>query len=162
MGNLGRVRGKLKLDENWSPQAFLADFREAQRAALIDVKAFAQEIVKDTVGTQYYSLATLRKMHHPYSVTTPLPPMPPGVINLQSGAFYRSLHWLNPVSSGQGSATIQFYSSDEEKSGWLVGGNGRMMARPYDALLRQRIYRGITRQLDAAIRNHARVKFVGA
>lgn len=162
MGNLGGVRGKLRMDSSWSPAAFLKDFRAAQNAALIDVKAFAQEIVKDTVGTQYYSLATLRKMQHPYSVTTPMPPMPPGVINLQSGGFYRSLHWLDPKPTGIGGATIQFYSSDEEKSGWLIGGNGRMMARPYDALLRQRIYRGITRKLDSAIRSHARVKFVGA
>lgn len=162
MGKLGTVTGKLRLDDSWSPAAFLKDFRAAQDAALFDVKAFAQEIVKVTVGTQYYSLTALRQMGHPYSVTNPMPPMPPGVINMQSGGFYQSLHWLDPRPSGLGSATIQFFSDDEAKSGWLVGGEGRMMPRPYDALLRQRIYRGITSQLDAAIRKYARVKFVGA
>lgn len=161
MGNLGRIKGKLKLDDAWSTQAFMADFRKAQAAALIDVKAFAQEIVKTTIGTQYYSLATLRLMGHPYSVTNPQPPMPPGVINMQSGEFYRSFQWLDPTPGVNG-ATIQFYSDDEDKSGWLVGGNGRMTARPYDALLRARVYRNITAKLDVAIRSHARVKFVGA
>jgi hypothetical protein len=112
--------------------------------ALMKLKEPIREIIDRNVGTQYYSLANLRLMDHPYKVRGSGRPggLPAGVVNRQSGVFSRSLRIRGPLLLGRDRISITVFSRGEKPLGnWLLTGTGRMRGRPWTSQLRTEIYK---------------------
>lgn len=137
--------------------AILHDVERAEAVALREVIPVVHEVVKATVGTQYYSLHQLARMGHPYGIGR-RPPMHPGVINFQSGKFYQGMLVSGP--SKVGSQLRIYVSSTDEKSDMLLKGTSRMIARPYDKLLQHRLSRVIAPLFGQALARAINIKVV--
>lgn len=137
--------------------AILREAETAERVALQQVLPLVREVMLATVGTRYYSLHQLAAMGHPYGYGR-TPPMHPGVINKQSGDFYRGFIVAGPVHSGNQLSI--FVSSTDSKSDMLLSGRGRMIARPYDRLLQWKLSRVIAPVLGSAMSAAIKIKVV--
>lgn len=84
-----------------------------------------------------YTLAMLRAMGHPYARRNPKPPMHSGIINRQSGRFYKSWAARSPRVTGDGIASG--LSNRAPYSGYLGSGTKRMIKRPTVELIYARI-----------------------
>jgi hypothetical protein len=111
---------------------------------LAQLKKPIQEVLDRNVGTQYFSLADLRKLGHPYRIGGSARPggIPTGVINRQSGEFHRSLVIRGPLILGRDRVSITVYSRGEKSlGGWLLSGTDKMRGRPWTKHLRTEIYK---------------------
>lgn len=138
----------------------LKQFEAAEVAALIKVVPIARAVLLVTIGTQYFSLVDLHRMGSPYSKAHPNPPMPPGVINMQSGRFAGSVNMTHPIKIGK-RVVLSVYATDEERVGQLSGQGGTMMARPYKLLLQARMRRQVDRALGEALQGLVKVMVKG-
>lgn len=165
MANLGSIRGKVR----WKPpnlEAFFAQLDAGEEAALEEVRVNVQQIIKITVGTQYFTLQQLRAMRHedngvlrgPYSLVSQRPPMFPGVINAQSYDFYNSIQPTPPIREN-GIMMMGFISTDMTMAGNLMAGSYRMMKRDFRGLLQARIRNNIKLNLSIAAKNHLKAFF---
>lgn len=116
---------------------FMRILEDNAYAALASVIPLVEEEMLRCLGTQYYNLTQLRAMGHPYSRSSPNPPLPPGIINRQTGEFYAGLRVSMPQHSG--TRLMLHITSDYWKSNLLMHGTERMVARPYDRQLRQQL-----------------------
>lgn len=137
----------------------LKQFENAEIEALNIVKPVIQSVLIATVGTQFYSLTQLRQLGHPYSILHPAPPMPPGVINRQSGRFFESIVVTSPVRIGT-RVVLSVYAGDQERVDQLIKG-GRSIPRPYVLLLQARMRRQVDRALGEALAGIVKVKVRG-
>lgn len=132
----------------------------AQRAALEAVKPVIQETLVKTIGTEYYTLSALRKMHGPYSAENPHPPMPPGVINAHTREFYESRHIIGPTSIG-GRLVLAFYITSRKTDYINATGTVRMMGRDYKTLLQSRLRRQVKKALADKFAGMIQIKVKG-
>lgn len=131
-------------------------FEAAEADALSSVIPDIRHILLITVGTQYYSQATLTAMKHPYSIHRPHPPLPPGVINRQTNRFYSSFVMTNPVKIGS-KVVISIYSSDQQRHEQLMA-SPHMIERNYVILLRSRINAMLRKRLPKELASHIKAK----
>jgi len=104
-----------------------------------------ENILKQTVGTQYFSQRQLTEMGHPYRINGGEPPTPRGVVNTQSRRFYDSLSVTGPLRVGN-RIEIRVVTSDSERAAQLdAGGDSKMVPRPWQALIRSRMRRSVTK-----------------
>jgi hypothetical protein len=119
-----------------------------QMAALVTMEPVISGIITETIGTQYYTLEDLRKMKYPYRVGGQ-PPMPPGVINMQTGRFFKATRITGPTRIGD-LVILQVINMDEDRARQLAGTESEI-ARPYKVLLQDRFRRQGVRQLTQAL-----------
>lgn len=141
--------------KGFDQQAIIAQLERNQIAALQASVPLIESTLLTTVGTQYYSLLQLRKLGYPYKVGG-RPPMPPGVINKQSGQFFRSIRVVGPTKIGS-LIVIQVYSVDEDRA-WQLAGTPREIPRPYKALLQSRLRQQAARQVASISQSLIKVK----
>lgn len=79
-----------------------------------------------------YSLQDLRRMGHPYAQRDPRPPLPAGIINVQSGEFISSWRRDGPRREGDDLVSV-VYNVDDPVATWLEEGTIKMIARPLPA-----------------------------
>jgi hypothetical protein len=137
----------------------MKQFEAASAAALREVVPEIERILIVTVGTRYYSLQALAMMHHPYAATHPNPPMPPGVINKQSGRFFESFVVTAPTKI-KSTIVLSVYSMDQERFEQLYM-SAYMIPRTYIELLRSRMNARIKRLLGDALRGNIKVMVRG-
>lgn len=142
MGLTGKVRWtKLPIDQ------ILQQITALEMETLSSLKGPIKDVIERNIGTQYFSLAELKAMHHPYRIGGPGRPggIPAGVVNLQSGDFYSSIVLRGPLKLGQDQVAITVYSRGEkELGGWLLNGtHGKhpMQGRPWTNHLRTEIFK---------------------
>lgn len=121
-----------------------AQLEANQLAGLARIVPVLQNTLLTTIGTQYFSLSQLRRMGYPYSPERKAP-MPPGVVNRQSGRFYESVRVVGPTKIGS-LIVIQVYSVDEDRA-WQLAGTEHEIPRPYKALLQARLRQRTARQV---------------
>lgn len=138
---------------------WLAQFEKAEEEALLAIQPIIQQVIKETVGTQYYSLPTLRAMGSPYSAHNPHPPLPPGVVNMQSGRFFESFIITAPTRTSRG-IKMMVYSMDEERAEQMAGTEREIM-RPYAVLMNDRMNRQVRRALVDALKGTIQVRVRG-
>lgn len=114
-----------------------------------------REEVKKAVGTQYYSLQQLKQMGHPYGLLNPSPPLPPGIINRQSGEFYNNMI-IAPPRIVRDRITISIDAQSWKRD--MLLHPSRMIARPYDIYLHQRLKRIIAPLMNRMLLNISRVR----
>ncbi len=115
--------------------------------SLVALKGPIQQVIQRNVGTQYFTLADLKRMGHPYKVGGDGRPggLPSGVINRQSGGFYESLIIRGPLLLGRDRVAITVYSRGDKVLGdWLLTGTGRMKGRPWTSHLRTEIFKVVS------------------
>lgn len=86
-----------------------------------------------------YSTAHLQAMyrpHGPYSVADPHPPQDPGIINLQTGRFYRS--WVQSIRVSAFSALVSTYNTAPYADA-LADGTDLAIARPLPQLAAEKV-----------------------
>jgi len=124
----------------FNTQQVLSGLTKQQTRALDNTKAAIEQVLLATIGTQYYSLAQLRLMKHPYRHGG-TPPLPPGIINKQRGDFYAGTVIIGPTRIGE-KVVIQVVNMREDYAAYFAG-TGRMVRRPYKLLLQSRLRRVI-------------------
>jgi len=134
----GRVP-KLELNKVWSSVV------QAEVDTLASIRPVVDDILVKNVGTQYYSLAALKKMGHPYKNRAP-GGLAPGIINVQSGDFFRSFRLTGPTISGQ--QVILYIENDSWKGEMLLHPHN-MIARPWESYLMWHLQRAIAPRLGA-------------
>jgi hypothetical protein len=134
----GRVP-KLELNRLWK------GIQQAESETLEAIKPIVNEILVKNVGTQYYSLAALKRMGHPYKNRAP-GGLAPGIINVQSGEFFRSFKLTGPVASGQ---RMTLYIENNSWKAEMLLHPGNMIPRPWDSYLMWHLQRAITPKLGA-------------
>lgn len=126
--------------DKFNIEEIIQDVVALQEKALLEVRNVAEEILKETVGTQYFNLEELTEMGHPYSAKHPNPPTPRGVVNLQTGEFYKTFHITFPQYVG-GQVFFNVIQEPSEEGEWLEDGKGGMVPRPYARLIQDRLNR---------------------
>lgn len=117
------------------------------RALEAETEAQAYRIA-DRLSSGPYSLADLRRMGHPYARRRPRPPLPPGVINVQSGLFRRSWHVEAHLRGARMEVSIE---NRAPYARYLLEGTRRMIPRPYEEALRRELRAAIPRILAGAL-----------
>lgn len=95
--------------------------------------------VEEVTGTTHYSLRNLAEMGHPYGVGKK-PPLPPGVINKQTGEFSESFVAKDPRMLGND--YIVELESNDPKADKLLNRHGetpKMIRRPWDQEIQKRL-----------------------
>ncbi len=127
----------------------------AEAEALSSVKPAIYEVLTKIVGTQYYSLATLRNMGHPYK-SRPPGGLHPGVINVQSGAFFGSFKLVGPSKAG---TTMALYLvNTSPKAALLNEGTDRMIPRPWSSYLMWHLQRAIRPKLGLEVSKRIKLR----
>ena len=109
------------------------------------LKGVIQQILVENIGTQYFSLADLKVMHHPYKIGGP-GGTPKGMVNLQTGEFFSSLIIRGPLAGRDRNTITIFSRGGKELGNWLLYGTKRMQGRPWT----MNLYTKITKATDAA------------
>lgn len=133
----------------------LASLEAQQMVQLEAVRPIIETVIRETVGTQYYSESALRLAGYPYRIGG-TPPMPAGVINKQTGRFASSIRVIGPTKIGN-MVVFNVISLDEDRT-WQLGGTKDSIERPYKILLQARLRRAAAKQLDDITRNTLRIK----
>lgn len=105
------------------------------KAAESEAAKVAMEIAHDLSSGPITS-RELRKLGHPYGHGR-TPPADPAILNLQSGAFKAGWRIIGPRKSGDGLRTTLVNASPY--AGHLLRGTRRMIPRPYERRLRDRL-----------------------
>ncbi len=129
---------KYSLDRLWR------DIQQAEMETLAAAKPVVNEVIRYVVGTRYYSLKTLAKMGHPYATHAP-GGLHPGIINVQSGEFFKSFRIIGPEVGK--SRAILYVTNSSWKGDLLISGGGRMIARPWDTYLMWHLQRALRPKL---------------
>lgn len=142
-----------------SPQEVAAEIRRRAAALPRAIRAAEMETIKAVQDTakQFsrggYSTLALTRMGHPYAKRRPRPPADPGIINYQTGNFYRG--WRRRTGGWSG-GTLFSYVFNVSREGQLLqaGGTGRsaMMERNILRLVVPTIRRARIARLSRAIR----------
>lgn len=127
---------------------------DASIQGLREIRPLIEEVLVKVVGTQYYSLATLRKMGHPYKSKAP-GGLKPGVINVQSGDFFRAFKVIGPVRA-TGAVTI--WVENDSSTGERLEAGGRMIKRPWKSYLMWNLYRAINPVLGPLIAKNIKIR----
>lgn len=130
---------KAELNKLWK------DVQMTEIEALNAVRPVVDDILRKTVGTRYFSLATLRKMGHPYKNRAP-GGLAPGIINVQSGEFFRAFRITGPVITGQ--RVTLYVENDSWKADMLLS-PPNMIPRPWKSYLMWHLQRALTPKLGA-------------
>lgn len=138
----------------------MGQIERAQKAALVDIEPVVEKVLLETIGTQYYSLATLKKMRGPYSAINPHPPLPPGVINKQTGELWESRKIVGPTLIS-GKLVLAFYITSRKTEYINKKGTPRMMGRDYVTLLQSRLRRQVARALAGSFAGMIKIKVRG-
>ena len=119
----------------------LQEVNAIEMEALVPMKAAIQEVLVKNVGTQYFSLAELKALKHPYRIGGP-GGMPKGIVNLQTGGFFASFRIRGPLA-GRDRNTVTVYNTGGYKvlGEWLLYGTKRMQGRPWAINLYTEIYK---------------------
>lgn len=126
-----------------------------QMAQLEAIRPAIESVIRETVGTQYYSESALRLAGYPYRIGG-TPPMPPGVINKQTGRFANSIRVIGPTRIGN-MVVFNVISLAEDRA-WQLGGTEDTIERPYKLLLQARLRRAAAKQFDDITRSTLRIK----
>ena len=127
---------------------------------LARLKGPIQEVLVRNVGTQYFSLANLKQIGHPYRIGGPGRPggLPAGVVNRQSGEFFQSLIIRGPIPLSGDRIALMVYSRGEKPLGnWLLSGTNRMKGRPWTKHLRTEILK-VTAPIIAGMGKRLRLR----
>ena len=130
---------KLELNRLWSSVV------QAEVDTLASIRPIVNDILVKNVGTRYYSLAALEKMGHPYKNRAP-GGLAPGVINVQSGEFFRAFRITGPTLSGQ--RVILYIENNSWKAEMLLHPTN-MIPRRWESYLMWHMQRAITPRLGA-------------
>ena len=143
MGITGKVR--------WTklPIARIIEQIEAvEIETLSSLKEPIRAVIERNVGTQYFSLAALKSMGHPYRIGGPGRPggIPAGAVNRQSGGFFASFRIRGPLSVSGDRITISVYNTGGYKvlGGYLAEGTERMQGRPWATQLESEIFKVVS------------------
>jgi hypothetical protein len=112
--------------------------KDAMRAA----KAMVRSVLVRNIGTQYFDLWQLHKLGHPYGYGRSGRPggIPAGVVNRQSGRFYRDFFIRGPLHTGKRiSITVGQNGWGQIQGEWLAAGTDRMRGRPWQKHLQKEI-----------------------
>lgn len=134
----GRVP-KCSLDKVWE------DVLQGEAETLQAVRPVVDEILRKTVGTQYFSLATLSKMGHPYKKGSP-GGLAPGIINVQSGEFFLAFRIIGPVASAK---QMTLYVENNSWKAAMLLAPANMIPRPWSSYLMWYLQRSLTPKLGA-------------
>jgi len=140
---------KASLDRLWK------DIQQAEVETLNAAKPVVNEVIRFVVGTRYYDLKTLARMGHPYATHAP-GGLNPGVINVQSGEFFRSFRITGPEVTR--SRTTIFVSNSSWKGDLLIAGGGRMIPRPWDTYLMWHLQRALRPKLGALFASRLKLR----
>lgn len=140
---------KLELNRVWQ------DIQQAEKETLNAARPVIDEVIRFCVGTRYYSLQTLAKMGHPYASGTP-GGLHPGIINVQSGEFFRGFRILGPEVDR--SKAVLYVTNQSWKAGLLLAGNGRMIPRPWDTYLMWHLQRALRPKLGAMFASRLKLR----
>lgn len=125
-------------------RALMDRMTHAQIDALVKMQPILSALITETIGTRHYSLEDLRRMKYPYRIGGS-PPMPAGVINMQSGKFFQATRVIGPTRVGD-LVILQVVNLDEDRARELAGTEYEI-SRPYKILLQDRFRRQGMRQL---------------
>jgi hypothetical protein len=128
---------------------------DASVQGLREVRPIVQETIAKIVGTQYYSLASLRKMGYPYKSRSP-GGLHPGIINVQSGKFFKAFRITGPVRAGR-RVTI-WVENDNPLGDLLERGTSRMIKRPWRSYLMWNLNRAISPILGPIIAKNIKIR----
>jgi hypothetical protein len=169
-----------------SAQRLIETFEQTGMEVMGMAKVDAQRMLKSVVGTQYASLAELRKMGHPYArealgIRAQLKlraamsrkqqmgihastgrggmPMPPGYINRQSGKFASSFVWEDPRIRGN-QVLVEIQSSEQNLEQILINGTPTMVERPFKTLFMSMIRDRLMNRMRNEYRKAIRVRLV--
>ncbi len=134
---------------------FMRKFNDAVYQGMLEMTPMIREELVKAVGTQYYSLNQLKLMGHPYSVLNPNPPLPPGIINRQSGEFYRGMV-ITPPRIVKNTVTISVDSQSWKRD--MLLHPSRMIARPYDIYLANRLNQRLPSIINSILVHVSRVR----
>jgi hypothetical protein len=130
---------------------------------LSELKVPIKSVIARNVGTQYFTLSDLARLGHPYRLGGGGRPggLPAGVVNRQSGEFYRSIVVRGPLISKDRILITVFSRGEKEKGDWLLTGTGRMRGRSWTTQLNKEIQAVIMpamARIAAGMRTRLRVK----
>lgn len=128
---------KYSLDRVWR------DVQLAEADTLNAAKPIINEVLRFVVGTRYYSLKALAKMGHPYATHAP-GGLNAGIINVQSGEFFKSFRLLGPVVTG--TRAILYVTTSSWKASLLIAG-GKMIPRNWNTYLMWHLQRALRPKL---------------
>lgn len=151
-----KVRWKKPSIEN-----IIAQTEAKQMSVLASGKVMANEIVRKSIGTQYFSLAALKALKHPYSLRGSGRPggIPAGVVNRQSGRFAKSLFVRGPYKTSYRIALQVMQTGDAQDIGALLArGSSRMQGRPWQAYLKRELHRLISPYIKNGLAQTLKVK----
>jgi hypothetical protein len=144
----GRVP-KANLDRLWK------DIQQAERETLNAARPVIDEVIRYVVGTRYYDLKSLAKMGHPYATHAP-GGLHPGIINVQSGEFFKSFRMIGPEITK--TKAVLYVSCSSWKGNLLLAGGGRMIPRPWDTYLMWHLQRALKPKLGAMFAQHLKLR----
>jgi hypothetical protein len=122
--------------------------------SLNEVRPLITSVMTKTVGTQYFSLATLKEMGHPYKDHAP-GGLHPGVINVQTGEFFQGFRITVPKIIG---GTITIYIENDSWKGQVLLHPNHMIARPWESYLMWHLQRTVNPRLTALMANKFRMR----
>jgi hypothetical protein len=120
--------------------------REAEKAS---GQYALEEARRLSMGT--YSSAMLRALGFPYSRRRPRPPQDPAIINMQSGQFLFGWRLRAPRVDGGVMRTRLVNVAPHAK--FLPHGTRKMIARPFEKRIRERVETRRLRLMRAALRS---------
>jgi hypothetical protein len=158
MGVTGKVRWtKLPIER------IIQQIEAVEIETLSSLKEPIRAVIERNVGTQYYSLAALKNMGHPYRIGGPGRPggLPAGVVNMQSGGFFASFRIRGPLVASGNRITISVYNTAGYKvlGGYLAEGTERMKGRPWATHLETEIFK-VTSPVIAALQKRLKLKVI--
>lgn len=145
----GRVP-KCELNKVWE------DVKQAEVATLQAAKPYINDVLRFCVGTRYYSLKQLAQMGHPYANGTP-GGLHAGVINVQSGEFFRGFRLVGPEVS-KSKAVLYVTNQSWKATPLLSGFGGKMVARPWDTYLMWHLQRALMPKLGAMFASRLKLR----
>jgi hypothetical protein len=117
--------------------------------ALRDTEEILLRTAREVYSRGPYSSATLRRLGHPYRRRGGAPPLPPEIINRQSGAFFDAWHGTGFVASGRSLGVG--LENDSEEAAYLKTGTRKMIRRPVEKAVLGEAERAITRRFRDAL-----------
>ena len=129
--------------------AYLRGCAERLRARLNEAE---RENVQDVLATARlyssgpYSRADLRRLGHPYARRRPRPPLPPGIVNVQTGTFLAGWRVEGPDRD------LASRVVNETDRAEFMRGTARMIRRPIAAAVERETAERVEARRQAALR----------
>lgn len=122
--------------------------RELQKAEQ-DSLTEAAQIAAD-LSSGPFKQFQLTAMGHPYAVSNPNPPQDAAIINTQTGTFKKA--WQTQAGEWDGDSLSNKLVNADRVADWLDQGTKKMIARPIQARICERLEPVRLRNLEEAIR----------